>query len=255
MTLTSFQQDFIKQLTEPGDPESFLTSYIRPCDALQPKQQLAIYQNNLRGALQNTLSQTYSVCCKILGENYFRQLVKNYIATYPSRHFDLNFYGRHFSDFLQNCYATLDEITDFPYLSDLAKLEWLYHRAYYATESTNFDFEMFARLSEPQQSSVYFNLTEGLAFISSEYPIVSIWRLNKQENITQTAIAGLAESCCIYPNQYQVEITQINSRSYQLLNMINHQSSLSEIVEQNLAGLLTDFIQSGWISHFEVHHV
>ena len=74
MNLKSTQEGFIKQLSHTQSSNAFL-GYLSPCGKLSAEQQLAIYQNNVRGALQNTLAQVYPVCRKILGETHTQTLI------------------------------------------------------------------------------------------------------------------------------------------------------------------------------------
>ncbi len=99
MKLQSMQEVFIKQLSQFKSDAAFLNQ-LSPTQSLQPEQQIEIYQNNVRGALQGCLAQIYPVCCTILGEPYFKQLAKDYIQQHPSRQPDLNGYGGEFSAFI-----------------------------------------------------------------------------------------------------------------------------------------------------------
>lgn len=183
MSLKSIQQSFIQQLTHSQSADEFL-GHIEPCGSLLPEQQLAIYQNNVRGALQNSLAQVYPVCRKILGKNYFSQFASVYIKQNPSKHYDLNGYGEYFSAFVKAQCQQLSELNDFSYLSDLAQLEWFYQQVYYAEEDKVFDFSAFALLTEQQQATSIFQLTPYLNFVSSNYPILSIWQLNQGDSNT-----------------------------------------------------------------------
>jgi hypothetical protein len=110
------QKNFIQQLSHSLPEDDFL-NYLKPCGNLLPKQQLSIYQNNVRGALQTSLAQVYPVCRKILGENYFKQLASVYIKKYPSTCHDLNLYGESFSGFIHLQCQQLNELKDLPYLN------------------------------------------------------------------------------------------------------------------------------------------
>jgi hypothetical protein len=65
------------------------------------------------------------------------------------------------------------------------QLEWLYHQVYYAAQSPVFDFLAFSQLSAHQQAQSVFQLAPCLQFISSDYPVLSIWELNQDELNTQ----------------------------------------------------------------------
>jgi hypothetical protein len=254
MRLKLFQESFIQQVSSSSSADDFL-KYLEPCGDLLPDQQLAIYQNNVHGALQKSLAQTYPVCKKILGEKYFKQLASLYIRNYPSVHYDLNVYGEHFSDFIGMQNQLREELKDFPYLSDLAKLEWFYHQIFYAAQASVFDFLAYSQLSEPQQAQSVFQLVPCFRFMSSDYPIVSIWQLNQNELDTQQTVSSKAEKYCIFRNNNHIELIPIDTMMYTLLSHIKAGKMLAELVQMDIDDDLPKLIKQGWIGDFKVKHV
>lgn len=175
MQLKSFQATFVKQLSDNKSRNAFL-SHLKPCGKLLAEQQLAIYINNNQSALQKALAHIYPVCLNIVGENYFKQIARSYISDYPSKHYDLNSYGKFFSIFLKSQAILHHELKDYPYLADLALLEWFYHQIYYVPQRPVFDFSAFAGLSQDQYAGVSFKLSPDIKFLDSDYPVVSIWQ-------------------------------------------------------------------------------
>ena len=254
MNLKSTQEGFIKQLSHTQSRDDFL-GYLSPCGKLSAEHQLAIYQNNVRGALQNTLAQVYPVCCKILGDKYFKQLARVYIKNHPSTHYDLNRYGEFFSDFLKSECQQQSELHNFLYLSDLAKLEWFYHQIYYAADATIFDFTAFAQLTEQQQAQSLFQLLPCLKFISSDYPILSIWQVNQAEGNRQQTLNSQPENICVFRENNQIQMLQIDAKTVELLTLIKQDSTLEVISIAGYGNQLAEFIQQGWIDGFKVKNV
>jgi hypothetical protein len=219
------------------------------------KQQLSIYQNNVRGALQKTLAQVYPVCRKILGENYFKQLASHYIHHYPSRHHDLNGYGEYFSSFIKAECQQRSELNDYPYLSDLVLLEWFRQQIYYAAEEAVFDFPAFAQLSEQQQAQTVFQLAPHVRFIHSDFPVVSIWQINQQALKQHQTLPSQSESCCIFRKNNHIEMTVIDTNIYSLLALIKEGATLEKIAQAGQATLLPELIHRGWVDGFRVSHV
>jgi hypothetical protein len=255
MSLKSIQEGFIQQLTGSQPADEFLAS-LAPCGNLFPKQQLAIYQNNVRGALQTSLAQVYPVCRKILGENYFKQLASVYIKKYPSRQHDLNDYGEYFSDFIYLQYQQRSELNDFSYLSDLVQLEWFYHHVYYAAQGSMFDFSAFSQLTQQQQAQSIFQIVPCLKFISSSYPILSIWQLNQDDSTTQQTLVSNAENCYIFRKNNQIRLIAIDAKMYKLLSLVNEGATLKEITQTDEDNNFPELIRHGLIASFKVkHHV
>jgi hypothetical protein len=255
MSLKSIQQSFIQQLTCSQSADEFL-GHLEPCGSLLPEQQLAIYQNNVRGALQNSLAQVYPVCRKILDENYFSQLASIYIKQHPSKHHDLNGYGEYFPAFVKAQCQQRSELNDFSYLGDLAQLEWFYQQVYYAADGECFDFSAFALLTEQQQEKSTFRLVPCLKFISSDYPILSIWRMNQRDLNNGQSLESKSENCCIFrTSNNHIELLAIDAETYQLLTLIDADKTLEELALMGYDKQLSDLIRQGWIGGFKVKHV
>lgn len=246
LNLQSMQEVFIKQLSTFKTDTSFLKQ-LTPRSNVSPEQQVAIYQNNVRGALQSCLAQVYPVCQTILGDAYFKQLAKGYIQDHPSRHSDLNLYGNTFSEFIQQQYQQRPELADFAYLSDLVALEWHYHQVYYAPSTPAFDFDAFAALSDVQQAQKIFQLTPCLQFVESIYPILSIWKLNQTADQNTNPVAEQAESVVVFRKESRIELFKIEPEVIALLSLIQSGASLDKIVQAKLDAYLPSLIQQGWI--------
>ncbi len=250
MNLQTLQESFIKQITQFEADNCFLNQ-LMPSLGLSPEQQIAVYQNNVRGALQSCLAQIYPVCRTILGKGYFEQLAKGYIQKYPSRHSNLNNYGEEFSDFvLQQCQQQ-SELAEFAYLSDLVQLEWRYHQVYYAQSSPQFDFDAFAKLTEPQQAHSTFQLAPCFQFMASDYPILSIWRLNQTAVLSDQNVALNAENMGIFRRQNRIEVFTLEPFVLKAVSLIQAGETLKAMVQAGLDSYLPEFIQQGWIVGYE----
>jgi hypothetical protein len=86
---------------------------------LSPKNQLQIYQNGYQERLIGAMKQDFPIIAAILGDNAFSSLVTDYIAHYPSTHFNLRYIGKNLGVFF------LEKDVHFAAFSDLAKLEYL----------------------------------------------------------------------------------------------------------------------------------
>lgn len=252
-SLDAMQKGFVQAIIKPSQPNDFLVCLVRS-GQLHAEEQLAIYQSNMRGVLQQTLAQIYPVCKKIVGDKYFKRLARVYIDENPSKKANLNCYGEGFSVFIYKQCLQRNELSDFPYLSDLVQLEWFYHAMYYAEEGAVFDLAGFAALRPDQQENCLFLLAPQLAFIHSNYPIASIWRLNQHDEKQQT-LAANAESCCVFRAQNSLDIIDIDESMYQLLIAIKAGQTVEEISQIPAASHLPALIKSRWIAGFKVCHV
>ena len=254
MTLKELQHGFVQQLIKPELQNNFVES-LCVSGNLQPEQQLAIYQSNMRAALQQTLVQIYPVCHNVVGDAYFKQLARSYIREQPSHAANLNHYGESFSDFLRLQCQQRSELVELAYLADLAQLEWLYHAIYYVEQGTQFDLSAFTQLTLEQQENCCFLLSPQLTFSVSDYPVVSIWQLNQPSESSQQSLPANMEHYAVFREHNKPKIMCINEAVYQLLIAIKAGKNLTELSAMGGGVLLSELIQTTWVVGFTIHHV
>lgn len=79
---------------------------------------LDIYRDGYGLRLLEILEKTYPVLRTLVGEEKFNQLGLDYISAYPSHHFSVGYFGRHFSKFL-SLYVPSE-----PIWAEIAIFEW-----------------------------------------------------------------------------------------------------------------------------------
>jgi hypothetical protein len=82
---------------------------------LAPSRRLQLYRNNHFATLIEALAAVYPVVLRLVGEPFFRQTARGYVASHPSRCGDIHGYGDNFGDFLDG----LPQAADYPYLGTL----------------------------------------------------------------------------------------------------------------------------------------
>ena len=88
----------------------------------------AIYRNNVAVGLRDSLAATYPVVASLVGEAFFAEMARAFVAAEPPMSPILIEYGGGFADFIDR-FRPAD---DLPYLSDVARLEWAWQESYHA---------------------------------------------------------------------------------------------------------------------------
>lgn len=126
---------------------------------------MAVYRGNVFGNWRGTLAGAYPVTRVIVGDPFFGALARAYGRARPSRSGDLNEFGEGLAAFLE----TFPDTQDLPYLPDVARLEWLVHRAYYAAD---------ARAFEPERA-LEARLAPACGLLESAWPLAAIWQAHQ----------------------------------------------------------------------------
>lgn len=137
MNWSDWQAELLEQIADPARA-------VEAAPALNPAG-LAVYRNNYRVGLIDTLAFIYPVCRQLVGEDFFSGLARAFIGGHPSHSGNLHLYGAGFGDFI----AGFEHARELPYLADVARLEWRVHRAYYAADAAPVDSAALAAF--PQQ--------------------------------------------------------------------------------------------------------
>lgn len=219
---------------------------------LTAQQRVAVYRGSSREARLSSLDVVFPVCRSILAERCFRGLATAYLDATPSLSGDLNLYGDTFPDFLRGPIESANELAAFPYLADLARLEWNWHAVYYAPNDPPFDMEGFDRASGGGGAEgIRFRLAAGLRLLWSDYPVGEIWRRHREGADTSCVPMGNGDRLVIRRDVYVPLIEAVEPGLSALLAAIAEGRSLGELAAGGLdLERLPGLIAAGWISGF-----
>lgn len=137
---------------------------------------LQIYHNNVYTSLSAALKAVYPVIERLTGEDFFNYMAKQYIRWYPSVSGNLHDFGSRFAVFV----SEFEPAKELVYLPDVARLEWAYHSVFHAAESAYLDVTKLYAVAENEYEKLRFSLNPASRLIKSDYPVLSIWRVNQE---------------------------------------------------------------------------
>jgi hypothetical protein len=145
---------------------------------------LAIYRNNTLHNLLQALRDVYPVVEQLVGEDFFAAAARRFIVEQPSTSGDVQRFGAEFGDFLSG----FAPAAGLPYLGDTARLEWLVHRAFHATDHGPLSLASLARFASEDYDRLGFELHPACGLIASTYPIDRIWAAHQGGPVDAAAI-------------------------------------------------------------------
>jgi len=253
-SLLRFQLDFINaSLHNNKQAISSLKNFLIDTPKLTTDTQISIYSNSINNNLINALSNIYPVCEKLVGNNFFYVIASEYIKNYPSASPDLADYGKHFSQYL----SLKHTINSVPYLPDIAKLEWAYHRAFHAKNELQLNMDILAKYTAEQLTSCIFSLPESHVLLTSNYPVDEIWKINQTENVDELALNYKPVYLYLFRKQHEIHIDKINKIEFMYLQKINSHQPFLNICEHfsetaDMSALLVKSLQLGWINQVQM---
>jgi hypothetical protein len=199
---------------------------IKGCGHLTPNQSIDIYKQDYTTRLQATLASHYPAVATVLGDVEFSSLAQSYIEKTPSIHWDLGQYGDRLPEFLISP-STFPFIEVFPFLYDLALLEWeahlFFHEAPLSTSITPL---------EPSEH-ILNNLTlnKGLRFFKSAFSIPSIYRAAIQNSEEIPTKWNKVSWYILTKDNFSVQLEELSEAEFAIISAWKEHGSLGPALQ------------------------
>lgn len=184
------------------------------------------YRANVWGNGAGALAGAYPIVRKIVGEAFFEAMAREYGRAHPSRSGDLNEYGERFAEFLSRFTGTYD----LPYLPDVARMEWLAHRAYYAAEPSPFT-------PKGDAASWRLALTPPCALLASPWPLARIWEVHQDDygGPLDVDLGAGGDRILVYRPRWCAAVCALGEGDYRFLQAAARGATLAEALEEGSA--------------------
>ena len=146
---------------------------------------LSVYRGNVYANCAKALADTYPIVLRIVGEDFFAGLAYEYTRAHPSTSGDLNAFG----DALPGFVAAFRHTADLPYLPDVARMEWLAHRAYFAGDAAPLDLARLRGIAPADLAALRPILAPACALLESRWPLARIWEVHQADYRGDFALA------------------------------------------------------------------
>ena len=139
----------------------------------------AVYRNNVTIALVRAMEANFPAIRRLLGEENFFGFAREFVQVHPPQLPLMFMYGDKFPDFLEG----RTELTEFPYLGDVARLEQICRLAYHEADSPSLAAGDISNLDPEQLGLMVLKPHPALAFLQSLYSVNSILVANKENEV------------------------------------------------------------------------
>jgi hypothetical protein len=159
---------------------------------------LKCYQSNGHALAQRALAAAYPVLVQMLGEDSFSNLARALWHAYPPEHGDAARWGGNLCDFI----AEAPQLSEYPYLADVSRCEWLLHRAAFAGDAQP-DHSTLALLTSSDPATVGLALSAATASVESRWPVATLIAAHTQQDFSLAHAAaevrrGVAQSVVVW---------------------------------------------------------
>ena len=192
------------------------------------EQRLALYRGNMTSTWEKTLGAAYPVLKTLVGEEFFGGLSRAYGHQYPSTTGDLNEFGASFATFLED----FPHVADYPYFSDMARVEWAMHCAHYADDTKSVDATAFATLSPDELETALLSLHPTCYLICSRWNVIELWQAHQPESGME--IPDVLEKTChgiVTRPLWKINLLPISNASYAALMKVQSKRPFGDALD------------------------
>jgi hypothetical protein len=148
-------------------PPSRVGEVLLPSKTLGPEERLAIYHGMYLVRMEEALASDYPGLKHFLGDDRFRDLVRDYVQAHPSRSYSLNPLGLHLPEFVADHFPGRHRA----FLADLARLERAMATAFDADETPRIGEADIAAVPPEAWKSARLKTVAGFSLLSLRYPV------------------------------------------------------------------------------------
>lgn len=183
------QSQFAAALFERGVVPHGLTTARGEPDA----KRFSVYRNNVTIALIKALEGRFPVTRRIVGDEFFREMARAFIAQNKPNSPLIFEYG----DALPGFIESFDPAAVLPYLADVARLEANWTRTYHAAEAPVLAASDLSAAGDPMHCRLVAH--PSAALIKCDYSAGSIWAANQSQQIVPFAVNGAETILVVRP--------------------------------------------------------
>ena len=196
------------------------------------RRRLGIYRGNVRHNLARALRNAYPVIAALVGDAFFDGLAAAFAGAKPPAGGNLDEAGAGFAAFLDGFPHT----AQIPYLPDVARLEWLVHRAHMACDAPPFDRDALGRVPAALLAAAHPRLAPACALLASSWPVVTIWRVHQSGHEGGVhADLDVGERALVTRTHWRVGVAALSAPGFAFLAGCADGASFATAVEAALA--------------------
>lgn len=237
-TLDQTQQLFWKLITAPEGVAPGLAALspsergaanalVRDDARLAAVQRFDIYADMYFYRIRDCLKEDFAAVRAVIGEAAFHNLITDYLLVHPSSHFSLRYVGQHLPAFVR----THAQGAQWPYLADLAMLEWTILEAFDAPDAQPLDADALATVPQERWPDLRFTLTPSVHLLDVDWPVHAIWR-QTQAGEAPAEPQPAATCLRVWRQEWRVFHRQTDATETAALRAVQQEATFAEVCER-----------------------
>lgn len=232
------------------NPELSVPEGLLQPDGSPATRRFNVYRNNVIVSLVEAITEGFPVVRKLVGDEFFRFMVRQFVAANPPGSPLLFLYGQSFPKFVAG-FSAADSVS---YLADVARLEWARRESYHAADALARDASCLGEFGADEFPLLAFDLIPSTRIVESRFPVQSIWEANVGTVPTEMPDSG--EDVLVARPEMEIEMRRLPPGGARFINALldgtelGRAASLAELVEGfELSSNITIMLQARLIQN------
>jgi hypothetical protein len=213
-------ESFASAVLQPGSTTPFGVKGNTP-------RRFAVYRNNVVVGLIRTMEANFPVVVRLLGKDYFTGLAREFVLHNPPQSPLMFEYGQAFPAYL----SVQDDLKDYAYLADVAKLEIAMRQSYHAADAPILAPEILAAVDPELLNENRFTPHPAMRLLSSGFAIVSIAKANNSDENLEVPDPLQPEWALLTRPEFDVVLTRLTESQFAFVQSLATGKSLGEAAD------------------------
>lgn len=224
----------------------------------QVERRYNVYRNNVTVGLVRALEANFPVVRRLLGEHYFAGFARDFAQKHPPQSPLMFIYGA----LLPKALEDAEDLTAYPYLGDVARLEIHWRESYHAADAPVLFGDALAAIDPDILFKSCFNLHPALRLIQSHFAIHSIFAANKVDGEAQGFDPAQSEAVMLTRPLYEVVVHTLTPEQFEFFLALKNGENLGDALDRaaaqdsnfDLSSTLALLLQSGAFTSIQPHN-
>lgn len=190
-----------------------------------------IYRNNVTVSLIEALRAQFPATERLLGEERFRFLARDYLRADPPRDAFLGLWGEGFADYL----ARSEHVTRHPFVPDVTRVEYAFARALHAQDMSAIDVARLGAVAPEALEHARLRFHPAAVLTASTFPAVTIFLDNRSPEEPPPRSLAVAECGLITRPEMTVKALAITPGEFAFFSALQNGAPLGEAADAGSA--------------------
>lgn len=228
--LAQLQTDF--QACILNEDHAIFKSFVVDDAKVGAEKRLSIYADAYRLRIIEALSTAYPKLHKLLGDDLFDSIARQYIDQYPSRYRNMRWVGEQMREHLLNV------LPQHPIASELAYFEWALGLAFDAEDAPIVTMQYLASIPPDAWAGLSFKLHPSVQMLVLQWNVIPVWQALDAEDTPPVPMQN-GEPCLVWRSDLNSHYRSVDTQELQTLKHLQADANFGELCE-NLFETLGD---------------